>query len=262
MKQNSFEARKPFLLENEGSNLFGVLHLPEKTRVAPVVLFFHGLGGNKVGRYRLFVELAERLSRSGIASVRFDFRGSGDSEGAFQKMTLSTQVSDAQTVFSMIEKHPQLDESRVGILGKSLGGVVGVLTAQEIPFIRSVAQWASPFGAKPWAEQLLHKLDQEDFHKNIEFNGVVIHQELIKEFVTLNIEEALSQIQSKPFLSIHGERDSSVHPEHQQHYIRKREGAEGETRTLLLPSSDHDFGCVAEQEMLLSETLKWFQETL
>ncbi|WP_439135224.1 hydrolase 1, exosortase A system-associated [Pseudomaricurvus sp.] len=74
---------EPLQFYCEGSHLYGVLHLPEGEPKQGVILIVGG-PQYRVGSHRQFVQLARSLSRAGIAVLRFDYRGMGDSEGAFE----------------------------------------------------------------------------------------------------------------------------------------------------------------------------------
>lgn len=63
-------------------NLIGILHLPESAKSKDVgVLIIVGGPQTRVGSHRQFVLLSRFLMENGIASMRFDYRGMGDSEG-------------------------------------------------------------------------------------------------------------------------------------------------------------------------------------
>ena len=118
------ESRTQVTLSCHGQQIFGILHLPQgadegvKTRY-PVALLCHGFGGNKSGRFRLFVRLATRLAEAGIATLRFDFRGAGDSEGDFADTTISGLCDDAKCALKWLQAHPQIDSQRMSIIGSS-----------------------------------------------------------------------------------------------------------------------------------------------
>ena len=72
---------RPLLIDCEGERLVGVLSLPERPgRIAVVVI----VGGPqyRAGSHRQFVQLARRLAGAGFPTLRFDYRGMGDSTGA------------------------------------------------------------------------------------------------------------------------------------------------------------------------------------
>ena len=123
--------------------LHGMLHLPQ-TGIAPhpCVILLHGFTGNALESHRLFILMARLLADHGIAAFRFDFRGSGNSEGTFDQMTPSREVEDARAALRLLETRPDvLDRSRFGILGLSMGGLVAALTA-GVESVKSLCLWA------------------------------------------------------------------------------------------------------------------------
>jgi uncharacterized protein len=129
--------------EVAGQRLHGMLHLPQTgTEPHPCVILFHGFTGNALESHRLFVLMARLLAENGIAAFRFDFRGSGNSEGTFDQMTPSREVEDARAALRLLENRPDvLDRNRFGILGLSMGGMVAALTA-GVEQVKSLCLWA------------------------------------------------------------------------------------------------------------------------
>jgi len=148
-----FEERESITLENQGQRIFGIIHKPLKPLPCPAVFLCHGFAGNKCGRHRMYVILAKHLSEIGIATLRIDFRGSGDSEGDLTSMTLEGEVSDALLGLSYLEKLPWVDPSRIGIIGRSLGGAVAIMTANRYKKAKSLALWSPVFHAEQWKEE-------------------------------------------------------------------------------------------------------------
>ena len=87
---------RPIVFYNKGQQLNGILHSPtDCDALCPAVVFFHGFTGTKVEPHRIFVKTARELAAIGFYALRFDFRGSGDSEGDFSEMTIGGEISDA-----------------------------------------------------------------------------------------------------------------------------------------------------------------------
>ncbi len=89
---------KPVTFKNEEQKLVGILHVPigmKRGEKASGIAMFHGFTGNRTEAHRLFIHVARALSDSGFVVLRFDFRGSGDSDGEFDDMTVPGEVSDA-----------------------------------------------------------------------------------------------------------------------------------------------------------------------
>jgi uncharacterized protein len=137
---------------NQGERMWGMLHLPAGRGPHPAVLLLHGITGDKTGSHRLFVHMARALAARGIATLRFDMRGSGDSEGEFQDMTLAGEAGDAQAALEWLIGRPEIDSARIGALGLSLGGMVESMLAGRNPnLLRGLAYWAAAADASVFA---------------------------------------------------------------------------------------------------------------
>jgi uncharacterized protein len=115
----------------------GTLTLPKKGTLGvknfPAVVMVTGTGpqdrNESVGRHRPFEVLAHYLADRGIASLRYDDRSVGASTGDFYLSTSADFANDAAAVWKYATKVPELDATRVGILGHSEGGMIGTMVA-------------------------------------------------------------------------------------------------------------------------------------
>jgi dipeptidyl aminopeptidase/acylaminoacyl peptidase len=260
------EDRESVVLKNDGQKIFGIMHRPLLPEPYPVVLVCHGLGGHKTGKYRLYVNLAEMLTRLGIGCLRIDFRGSGDSEGCFSEMTIETELSDALLALNFLKQDTLVDVSRIGVFGRSFGGVIAVMAASQFGDIRSMALWAPVFNGDQWRDKwALLKADQlseEHRDKLMRINGQLPSQHFYEQLFGLNVEVQLKSLNHLPLLHIHGEMDEIVNLSHAEGYQALRRQASGNTRFLRLGNSDHDFSHPIEQKTALNETVQWFKQTL
>lgn len=258
--------REIVVLENEGQKIFGMFHKPAGLGRHPTVIILHGLGGHKVGRYRLYVDLAESLAESGIASFRFDFRCCGDSEGDFAGLTIPGQVSDALVALKYVTEHPLVDTDRIGLFGRSFGGALAVLTAEKFSTIKSICLWAPVYDAQPWQQQWVMvndpKVPSEHKHMMMTINGQVGSYSFYEQFFNLKMDQHVHAIDRIPLLLIHGLIDKTVDSEHSERYLNARANLSTVTRLVQLPSSDHDFTVVEERFAAMEETRIWFQKTL
>lgn len=263
---SNFEERESIVLENEGQKIFGVMHMPKGVAYPPSVLICHGLGGHKTGRYRVYVELAEALVKNGIAAIRFDFRGSGDSEGEFKDMTLRGEILDAIKMLKLMQADKRLDAGRIGIFGRSLGGAVAVHTAAEFGNIRSMALWAPIFSGDQWLP-LWNRIQggiatEHESNEMRRINGQVAGLPFWSEMFSMRIDEELKALRDIPILIIHGDKDELVSPEHSIKYHAERRHAQARTELVHLPEGDHDFTHSDERAFAVGLTAKYFAETL
>jgi pimeloyl-ACP methyl ester carboxylesterase len=127
-----------------GVGLAGVLNLPEgATEAAPVpgVVLCQGLSGVK---HLVMPEVAARLASHGLASLRFDYAGYGESEGERGWIDPRARVDDAAGAFEFLASHEAIDPGRVGVYGHSYGGPVGITLASDQPHVRAVVSVSGP----------------------------------------------------------------------------------------------------------------------
>ena len=82
-----------------------------------VVIFCHGYRGERTGPNRTFVRAARTLAAAGIASLRFDQYGSGDSDGDFLDSSFTDWVTRRQALAVEQSKAGR----RIALLGQSMG---------------------------------------------------------------------------------------------------------------------------------------------
>ena len=107
--------------------LAGTLIIPEGSPPFPGVVFVSGSGPQDRDEFLLghrpFLVIADHLARNGIASLRYDDRGAGQSEGDHMGSSIDQFLADAQAAVKLLEDHPSINA--VGIVGHSEGGVTG-----------------------------------------------------------------------------------------------------------------------------------------
>ena len=117
-----------FTNASAGLTLAGTLTQPEGEGPHPAVVLLSGSGpqdrNSEVSNHKLFHVLADHLTRQGIAVLRYDERGDGDSEGTFDGATSVDFAGDAASAVQFLQEHPEVDRDAIGLLGMSEGGLV------------------------------------------------------------------------------------------------------------------------------------------
>jgi uncharacterized protein len=256
------EKRDWVSFENESAKLFGIVHRPLLVKgKRPAIVFCHGFEGNKCGRHRAYVTLAQEFAKSGFVSLRFDYRGSGDSEGEFKDVTLEGEISDTLKAIDLLSEDDQVDPDRICLFGRSLGSVIAIQAAARHQAIKSIALWAPIYSTVFWRE--LWEASQrntltEGQEKALERLHRIPNGTFLSEFFNVDIGKELQTLSAIPLLLIHGEKDSVVPIQQSEMYQKARQRVEGATSFIRLPNTEHDFSDQVEQEMAMRKTYDWF----
>ncbi|MBI3031738.1 MAG: alpha/beta fold hydrolase [Candidatus Rokubacteria bacterium] len=117
-----------------------VVHFPPRIP-SPCVVACHGLAASKDSEKYLL--LGREFPKAGLALCRFDFRGSGESGGAYAGSTVAGRIADLEAVLDFLMKHPALNR-RLGLLGSSMGGFVALHVAARWRPAMPVVTWNAP----------------------------------------------------------------------------------------------------------------------
>ena len=225
-------------IDGDHGKLSAELQTPDNKKSYPLVMILHGLTGNK--NKPLLTTLADNLEKSGIASIRFDFNGHGESEGAFQDMTVLNEIEDAKKVYNYVSKLPEV--TSISIAGHSQGGVVTSMLAGELGTdkVKSIALMAPAAIIREDAIRgnffniTFDSLNPPEYVEI--FGGHKIGRNYIITAQTLPIYETAEKYQGSAFM-IHGTGDILVPYTcslHYEHIYPKSELA-------ILPAFDHSF---------------------
>lgn len=117
--------------------LAGTLTMPQGRGPFPAVVLIAGSGGHTrdevVFGHAIFLVLADHLTRHGIAVLRYDKRGLGQSTGDYASATSADFAADADAGVTYLKTVPQIDARRIGLIGHSEGGVIAPMVAERDP---------------------------------------------------------------------------------------------------------------------------------
>ena len=202
----------PVVFDSKGQQIVGMLHVPNGRGRFPGALLLHGFTGTKTESHRMFVKLSRRLAARGIASLRFDFRGSGDSEGEFEELTIRSEVGDALDALKFLARHKRVNSRRLALIGMSMGGAIAVhIVAREKDRIKTLVLWA------PVAEGagILDGLSTPESVASLaqtgiaDYEGNLVGVQFIRQFAEM--KPLREVVKSKcPTLIVHGSADETV----------------------------------------------------
>jgi len=257
--------REWIVFENRGQEIFGVFHRPLKVKnEMPIVVIHHGFASSKQGSNRCYVLLADALASKGVAALRFDFRGSGDSEGYIADLTFDDLVSDAICVHEEIKKIGGIDFERLGLFGASLGGSLAILATEVHQMTKALVLWAPVASGQLWYYDFVKRAEKSgvDPEKALaSYRGVQLNQVFREQFGQMQAAQVLSEHPEIPFLHMHGNDDTMISILHQEAFRKAcKHHATAQFKTY--PECEHSLGFAPIFPSVMQETIDWFEKHL
>lgn len=129
-----------------GITLAGTLTLPEKGKKFPAVVLVTGSGAQnrdeEIMGHKPFWVIADYLTRNGIAVLRCDDRGVGESKGDHAAATNEDFAGDAEAAVNYLKSRKEINPKKIGVIGHSAGGTIAFMLAarsKDVAFIVSMA---------------------------------------------------------------------------------------------------------------------------
>ena len=204
-------------IDGDHGRLKALIQKPELQpgQQCPMVIFCHGFSGTKDGP--MFELVCDTLQAHGIASIRFDFNGHGESEGEFKDMTVPNEIEDAKKVVEYVRDLRWVSD--LAIAGHSQGGVVASMTAGQLseelgePAFKAVVLMAPAAVLREDAirgNTMGKQYDPFDPGEYVElWGGLKLGGNYIRTAFSLPIYETAAKYQG-PALIIHGTADRVV----------------------------------------------------
>ncbi|WP_043487656.1 MULTISPECIES: alpha/beta hydrolase [Streptomyces] len=201
----------------DGLHLAGTLVRPDVPASRAVVLV-HG-GGVTREEGGFFTRLAAGMAGSGVASLRFDMRGHGESEGRQEELTLAMILNDIRVAISYLREATSARE--IALLGASFGGGICAYYAakRSADLSRLVLfnpqldyKWRTIDTRAYWvndsiSEEAAQQLTDQGF---IQFTPTLRHgRPLFNEVFWFHPHEVVGEVRA-PTLIVHGTEDTFV----------------------------------------------------
>ncbi|ACV27226.1 alpha/beta hydrolase family protein [Kangiella koreensis] len=140
--QRPQEPKKPYPYKSQevsypnteaGITLAGTLTIPQGKGPFPAAILISGSGpqdrNQMIMGHKPFLVLADHLTRQGIAVLRFDDRGVGESTGDFSQATSLDFSTDVEAGLKFLQSQQFIDAKRIGLIGHSEGGLIAPIVA-------------------------------------------------------------------------------------------------------------------------------------
>ncbi|MFB9770640.1 alpha/beta hydrolase [Lactiplantibacillus modestisalitolerans] len=236
-------------IQRDGLTLRGILTTPQAPTFNLAILM-HGFTSD-CGRQpdQLLYQLAQRLAEAGLATLRVDFNGHGESDGAFKDMTVLNEISDGHAILAYAQRLPGV--RHIYLVGHSQGGVVASMLVGYYPDVVSQVTLLAPAATlkddalkgdtQGYSYDPHHIPEQLPIKKGLTLGGFYL-----RTAQTLPIYEIAQRYQG-PVLLVHGLADQVVDPIASKRYEQVYRSAQLQ----LLPHADHGFTSATVRETVL-----------
>lgn len=242
-------------------NLVGVLHSGQGKEPRPCLIVCHGFAGTKIGGSRRFVEFARYAVKHTLSVFRFDFAGSGDSDGDLVDLTMDSELDDLQAAINVVLTMNGVDPERIGIVGHCLGAVTAIRGSARDSRIYKTVAWA-PF--TDLASTMVRLIGEEAFcvlqegdEADFLYNEQLFRcgPKILSHSLDLDMLEEIIRVH-QPLLVIHGTEDATVPLQKIEKLMYFAEGPSGKKRLEVIEGAHHSFPY--HQKELFELTVKWF----
>ncbi len=245
----------------DGLHLAGTFVIPEE-RTRRAVVMIHG-GGVTREEGGFFTRLATGLGDAGVASLRFDLRGHGESEGCQEELTLSAILNDIRVAYAHARETTGAEQ--VSLLGASFGGGICGFYAAKRPnevarlvllnpqlnykkrTIDSRPYWTNDYLSDDAAGQLTEQ-------GYIQFTPALRHgRAIFNEVFWLQPHTVLGEI-TAPTLIVHGTKDTLVPIESSREALAQ---LKIEHKLVEIDGAQHGFAVHDDPKYLNPQSQEW-----
>ncbi len=256
--------QQPIELQHRGQAIRGTVYRPTGDRRGPAMLMLHRFTGQRSETGFLFVTLARALVEQGIAVATFDFRHSGESDGAFEHMLPTGELEDAQRVTNWLLSQPYVDRTRVGLLGFSLGGLIAACLTARVDVFRALVLLAPTTSENLCRHAESLASDEEGGRDPGEPYIMGPHKLHPDIFADVSALDAVGDVvkNPRPTLLVQGTGDKAVPPNVSDAFVEAMRQAGIACDHELIGGADHGFNQVAWRERLIERVVTWSAEQL
>ena len=236
-----------------GEKLVGTLHIPDESTDCGVVLGHCFTCSRHISIIR---EISSTLVKKGMAALRFDFSGNGQSEGDFSNTSYSKHIGEMERAVAFFAEQGY---SRFGLAGHSMGAAVAVLAGAKLNGVAGVCalggrvagKETAPFFGKEKMEELRRtgRLQFESRGRDLE-----LKENFFTDLQKFNLRETVQTFEP-PLLVVHGDQDEIIPVENARDVPHLNPHAEVE----IVTGADHMFSDPEHRRHIAETVAKWFQ---
>lgn len=225
--------------------------MPTAEGTYPAVVMLHGTGSNRDEAGGGYAYAAPVLAEKyGVATIRIDFMGNGDSTADYTGYTFASAVADAVAAAEYIAAQENIDSEHIGVMGWSQGGTDALLSAGQHPEIfKAVVTWAGAPDLSDMLPDELYAEAQKNGYFTMEFDWrdpLNVSLQWCEDVKNVNVLDVFTGFDG-PVLAIHGTEDTTVDPD----WSNKIAGTSTNeaSGTCFIEGMDHTFNVFTEEDL-------------
>lgn len=231
-----------------------IVTLPEGEGPFPVVVMLHGTGSNKNeagGGYDL---AAPAMAKAGIASIRIDFMGNGDSTADYTDYCYTSANIDAKAAADYAASLAAVDGGKIAVMGWSQGGTNALLAAAAYPeTFQAVITWSGAlelddgtelFGGKTFAQAYQEAKTNGYFEMTFDWrDSLHVGERWFREVAATDVLAETARL-TVPVLAINGDLDTTVPMSNAEAIVKTAKNG----RLCIIEGADHTYNIFAEAD--------------
>ncbi len=147
-KINPISENIVFINSKDNINLAGTLSLPNKNGKFPAVILISGNGehnrNEEFGNHKPFLDISNYLTKKGIAVLRYDKRGVGESTGNYNSANSFDFSEDVNAAIDYLLTRKEIQKNNIGLIGHSEGGLIAPIVASNSSYVAFIVSLAGP----------------------------------------------------------------------------------------------------------------------
>ncbi len=216
------------------------------------VVMLHGTGSNREEAGNGYKTAAPVLAgKYGVATIRIDFRGNGDSKADYTQYTFNTAVEDAVAAANYLGKLEGVNANKLGVMGWSQGGTDALLAAGQHPEIfKCVVTWAGAPDLSDMLSDADYAAAQKDGYFVMKFDwrsDLKVSLQWCNDVKNTDVLKVFKTGYAGPVLAIAGKNDTTVDPTWSTKIAAA--SANSASATHFIDGMDHTFNVFSEADL-------------